>query len=154
VGKEPGNGLISVVRVVHLASGKLCREWKVSSVFRYEVLHAHCRPQLLTFSKDGRMLALACAQTIVCWDLKSGRQIHSFDEGAHGVAFAAAGDRLVSSQWEGVFRLWDLGKDKEMLRIPPHGRLGAYPYYEPAHRLVAAFFPDSGHLAVGHKGRI
>jgi WD40 repeat protein len=98
----------------------------------------------VAFSRDGRLLATPTRRGAVVWDAETGKELHTlawddadglpFDEGfANAVGFSPDGDRLVACGIDRVVRVWDLGREKEILRL------------EGAHEM-AAFSPDGGTL--------
>ena len=77
----------------------------------------------LSWHHDGRRLAAGCNDRMIhIWDTLNATEVmnpwmgHSADE--LNVSFNRAGDRLLSTDWSGLARLWDAAAGKTMLTLP------------------------------------
>jgi serine/threonine protein kinase/WD40 repeat protein len=72
---------------------------------------------------DGRQLAAGCSpRQIVLWDTEKGQQVMApwkghYEDGIR-LVFNARGDRLLSTDWWMILRLWDAGSGRELLNLP------------------------------------
>jgi serine/threonine protein kinase/WD40 repeat protein/Tfp pilus assembly protein PilF len=81
----------------------------------------HNRPcQSFAWHPDGRRLAVGTGTKIHLWDVATPVRLGIFEghrnEGIT-VAFNRAGDRLISSDWTGTLRLWDVVSGRQMLSV-------------------------------------
>lgn len=104
----------------------------------------------LAFSSNGdRIAAGQTHRGVVIWALADGRklsELRGHDEAISGVWFAPAGDRLVTSSWDGSIRTWDVGSDSThspAMTLTGHGD----------EVISAAFSPDGAILASGGRDR-
>jgi eukaryotic-like serine/threonine-protein kinase len=77
----------------------------------------------LAWRPDGRQLAAgADDKRIYLWDTENGKQATApwigHNHGGIHLSFSPAGDRLVSNDWLGHFRLWDAHTGKELFHTP------------------------------------
>jgi serine/threonine protein kinase/WD40 repeat protein/tetratricopeptide (TPR) repeat protein len=72
---------------------------------------------------DGRRLAIGYRWSkIVLWDSETGQQVTPpweglTHDGTH-LRFNSTGDRLISTDWGGILRLWDAGTGKQLFHLP------------------------------------
>jgi serine/threonine protein kinase/WD40 repeat protein/tetratricopeptide (TPR) repeat protein len=97
-----------------------------------------------TWHPDGRRLAVGEGDKISFWDVPS-RQRVAVLEGHKNmgifVRFNQAGDRMISGDWSGALRLWDVASGQQILTILGVG--------------FASFAPDDGSLAcVRNPGKV
>ena len=97
-----------------------------------------------TWHPDGRRLAVGEGDKISFWDVPS-RQRVAVLEGHKNmgifVRFNQAGDRMISSDWSGASRLWDVASGQQILTILGVG--------------LGSFAPDDGSLAcVRNPGKV
>jgi WD40 repeat protein len=76
----------------------------------------------IDWSRDGRLLALGCADHhIYVYDTETVRLqsvLEGHQSGVIGVAFSPAGDLLASTSWDHTTRLWDPISGREWMRVP------------------------------------
>ena len=92
----------------------------------------------MTWSPDGRRLALACSDDqIHIWEIDGSRMLvlTGLHSGDLRIAFNHRGDLLASSGWEGVLRLWDPGTGRKLLSLSGGGQ-------------SVRFSPDDRYLSV------
>ena len=82
---------------------------------------------------DGRRLAIDCfGKKIILWDSETGQQLTPPCEGLTradlSLRFNAAGDRLLSTDWGGILRVWDAGTGKQLFNMPS-ASLGQWPSF-------------------------
>jgi WD40 repeat protein len=80
----------------------------------------------VTWSPDGRRLALACYNTqILIWEIdrSTTRVLTGSHSGDLRIAFNHRGDLLSSNGWEGVLRLWDPATGRQLLNLGSHAQL-------------------------------
>lgn len=73
----------------------------------------------VSFSPDGRILASDGGGSIILWDVKSGRQIRTFD-GDSPVAFAPDGRTFAATSDKKNIKLWDIMNGKEVRTFKGH----------------------------------
>jgi serine/threonine protein kinase/WD40 repeat protein len=100
---------------------------------------------------DGRRLAIGCAgRKIVLWDSETGRQLTPPWQGCSGdgihLYFNTKGDRLLSTDWSFILRLWDTGTGKQLFNIP-HGEVPGWRFCRDDQCLSAQFVGDTIRLA-------
>jgi serine/threonine protein kinase/WD40 repeat protein/tetratricopeptide (TPR) repeat protein len=69
---------------------------------------------------DGRFLAVGAGAKIHIWDVPARTRLAVLEghkAGGVQVAFNRAGDRLISTDWNGTVRLWDLASGRQLLSI-------------------------------------
>jgi eukaryotic-like serine/threonine-protein kinase len=93
----------------------------------------------LAYSPDGQWLATpSYDQSILLWDLASGRACQTF-EGHEGVVmrvvFSPDGQRAASASWDGTARVWEVSSGRELLKL-----VHAYPW------VYGVAFHPGGHL--------
>jgi serine/threonine protein kinase/WD40 repeat protein/Tfp pilus assembly protein PilF len=89
---------------------------------------------------DGRVLALSDTEfKIHLWDTITNRPVRPPLEGHRNsgimMRFNHAGDRLLSTDWNNIWRLWDVGTGQQLLALPA---VGAYLKFSPDDHLLAA----------------
>lgn len=98
----------------------------------------------LAFSPDGELLASGqIARTIVLYSLSSGqrlRTLHGHAEAVSGLAFDAAGRKLLSTSWDRTIRIWSINPENRA------GFIGLLHGHQD-HVLSVAFSPAGGLLA-------
>jgi WD40 repeat protein len=62
----------------------------------------------MTFSPDGRLLAVACEESVTLWRVQDGQMAHRFAEANRQVAFVAHSDLLATGCPEGGVKFWRL----------------------------------------------
>ena len=77
----------------------------------------------VAWNPDGRRLAIDCfGKKIFLWDSETGQQLTSPCDGLStanlDLRFNAAGDRLLSTDWSGILRVWDAGTGKQLFDTP------------------------------------
>jgi WD40 repeat protein len=112
-----------------------------------ELIHTDA-PQVLRFSPDGRLLAVAAGRTIWLWDVPSRTPLArfpAFQRHAEALAFHRSGQFLAAGSREGEVRLWDTSDRKQVACLD--WKIGG------VHGL--AFSPDGMTVAAaGHNGAI
>jgi sugar lactone lactonase YvrE len=78
----------------------------------------------LSFSRDGRLLAMAGEREVVVWNVAVGcNPVRKFPrEGVLSLAFAPDCRSLATGNKEGSIRLWDLSTGQQRLELRAHGR--------------------------------
>jgi WD40 repeat protein len=117
------------------------------------IFNAHSSVTSMAFSPDGGIVAGGTTGSnpfVVFWDVQTGQEIKRLlghTGGINGIAFSPNGQRLISGDYNGGLRLWDVqtGKLVWSVVVPanaPDGDLGV------ALRAVA-FSPDGNFIACG-----
>ncbi len=80
----------------------------------------------IAWRPDGRRLAVGCGDKLIYfWDPADGRQATAPWKGgiASGIrlSFNEAGDRLMSTDWAGILRLWDARTGRDLIHAPRTG---------------------------------
>ncbi len=118
--------------------------WRVVDVETQKVLLEHPSTRSESFPTiawhpDGRLLALTGDDAITVWDTQTDRPAHLLrGHKPTGVVarFNRAGDWLVSNDWSGVLRVWDVRAGRQMLSLPAAwGPL----YFSPDDRVLGHF---------------
>lgn len=97
----------------------------------------------IAWSRDGRLLAAGCDETILLWDMRDPayRSVWRGHRGQiYDLAWSPDGRRLASASQDGSLRLWAIGQPRSLLTITDPD--GATP-------LSVAWSPDSARLACG-----
>src|SRR5262249_1024672 len=93
-------------------------------------------------SRDGKHLLFAATDGHVrWWDMVAGREALSFKFQDGWAALSPDGTKALTLDGQERFRLWGLGKDKEIAAWPTPGRSGVAP---------PVFTPDGMHALVAH----
>ena len=112
---------------------------------------------ILEWHPDGRLLATAsdhadCAgHRIRLWDVSRGEVIRTFEgHKTWGVrcAFDAAGERLLSTDWEKILRVWEPSSGRQLLSLPAAD--DARLQVSPDDRLIATSIADTTTLQLLH----
>ena len=77
-------------------------------------------------SINPRQLRTALADSLVLWDVQSGKEIRTLEGRAGGVSFVAFfsdGSRAISFGSDGKFRVWDVGSGAQLWRFEPGGEV-------------------------------
>jgi serine/threonine protein kinase/WD40 repeat protein/tetratricopeptide (TPR) repeat protein len=87
----------------------------------------------IAWHPDGRLLAVACERRypIALWDVDTGKKVSVFEGHKNGgivVRFSHAGDRMLSTDWSGVMRLWNVDSGGLLLNF---GGSGSFPLFGP-----------------------
>jgi len=94
----------------------------------------------VAFSPDGKLLATGDV-AVTLWDIKTGKQLHELEDlpwkRIKCLAYNPDGKSLVSGDWDGTIRFWDVSSGKITQRITGHVKA--------VHSL--AFSPDGSVLA-------
>jgi serine/threonine protein kinase/WD40 repeat protein len=104
---------------------------------------------------DGRILATTCDDyRIRLWDVASGQLLRVLEGHRSlgiGCSFTPTGDRLLSNDWDGVLRVWELSSGRQMLSFPGY----SYNILSPDNRVVAFNVSDNRKLQLLrlHPGR-
>jgi WD40 repeat protein len=100
-------------------------------------------------SPNGRTLAAGSVdQTIVLWDLPTGRRLHTLrghTDAVNAVAFDPRGDVIASASADGTVALWDVATGRRLRTLDAHAGALYSVAFDPAGRRVAA---AGGHGAV------
>jgi WD40 repeat protein len=97
----------------------------------------------VAWSRDGRLLAAGCDETIMLWDMRDpGSRVawHGHRGQIVDLAWSPDGKRLASASQDGAMRLWEMGRAQSVLMLTDPD--GATP-------LSVAWSPDSARLACG-----
>jgi len=82
-----------------------------------------------SLSSDGNLLATSAWDAQVkLWDIKTGREIHTFSGqfvGYISLAFAPNGSRLAAGAWDGSVTLWDLSSLSQVAHWKAHAHYAA-----------------------------
>lgn len=144
-------GRLAVTQGVGILAGAARRTVLLVDLSSGEVLAglAHTdEPNVLRFSPDGRLLAVAAGRKVWVWDVVTHEcraSFPAFQRHAEGLTFNPAGTLLAAGSREGEVRLWDTREFQEVAAL--QWKIGA------VHGL--AFSPDGMTIAAaGHKSTI
>jgi WD40 repeat protein len=100
-----------VVRVRDLKTGAVQAELRNA-----KVVHD------VSWHPSGRFLAAACNDGVIAlWDVDARRIVRNFPEARSSglyCEFSRRGDRLASSGWEGMFRVWEVSTGRQLFTLP------------------------------------
>jgi WD40 repeat protein len=113
------------------ACGKEVVIWDVEKGQRLQQLTHPAAVSVVAWHPRGHRLAVGCANgEIHLWDAEKGQKVTppwrsppARDATNVRLAFNHAGDRVVSNNWDAVFRLWDAATGKLLLSKPGEGTL-------------------------------
>jgi RNA polymerase sigma factor (sigma-70 family) len=125
--RAPAGSPHSTLRLWDVANGRLIRQWSSED-----------GAGLMTFSPDGRNLAVVTTQHVVLWETASGKERWRFKSTGGVPAFSADGRLLTVGQRDAV-HVWDVRAGKELDRLVGHE--GAI--------LALSFTPDGRALLSG-----
>jgi WD40 repeat protein/serine/threonine protein kinase len=97
---------------------KLLQLWDPMTGRNLRTLRGHLKNTAVSFSPDGRRLVTATAElgwntgspTAQIWDVETGRELIVLDGHSSPVAFAVFspdGQRVATSEWSGIVRIWE-----------------------------------------------
>ncbi len=77
----------------------------------------------VAWNPDGRRLAIDCfEQELVLWDSETGKRLTTHykrpSRGGLDLRFNLTGDRLLTAEFGGIFRVWDAGTGKQLFNTP------------------------------------
>ena len=119
--------------------------------------HPVSRWIILDWHPSGRLLATACDEAdsrghrIRLWDLSRGEVIRTFE--GHKTwgtrcAFDAAGERLLSNDWDKILRVWEPSSGRQLLSLPAEDY--AHLQVSPDGRLISNSITDTTTLQLLH----
>ena len=77
----------------------------------------------LTFVPDNKILALGSGETVVLWDVATGKELRTLKghtDAVAGLAFAPDGKTLATAGLDRTVRLWDVADGKQLHRLDGH----------------------------------
>jgi WD40 repeat protein len=109
-------------RIFSVSDDKTARVWDVNSAQATGFLSLPAEGRSLTFSRDGRLLAVA-ARDVIVWDLSTNQAASTLKGHTgpiRGLSFAGDGRRIASASEDRTVRIWDAEIGQEPMDLRGH----------------------------------
>lgn len=140
--------------LVSIGADKKVNFWKMPEGKIASSATADTRVRAAAMTQDGKTLATAGETEVQLWDVAAGKPTTKLTDKmdwSTAVAFSADGKQLLSGDYAGVIRLWDVGSGKKLSNLPaPPMPAPKPPLPDPVPVTALAFAPDGKSAVLGN----